>query len=114
MGVRFLLDEDTEASLADTLSRAGHDVDRVVNVDTLGTGAKDPEVLQYAARTNRIIVTHDDDYVQAPRDDHEDVFYAPEQRLSSHKLYRIIQCVLESYPDRDAIQPVVFLTTDWL
>jgi len=104
----------TQKHLAESLSRAGHDVKSVVNVDALGTGTKDPKVLQYAARTNRIIVTHDDDYIEVLRDDHEGVFYAPNQRLSDHELYRIIQRVLESYPDRDAIQPVVFLTTDWL
>lgn len=114
MSEAFLLDEDTEASLANTLAAAGHDVERVVTADGLGDGAKDPEVLAYASRSNRIIVTHDDDYVSASRDDHRGVFYAPNQRLSTHQLYRIIQSVLDSYPNRDAMQPVVFITTDWL
>jgi predicted nuclease of predicted toxin-antitoxin system len=114
MQAAFLLDEDTEAALADKLASAGHDVERVATVDDLGTGSKDHQVLAYASQTNSIIVTHDDDYAEADQTDHAGVFYGPNQRLSSHQLYRIIQHVLDAYPSRDAMQPVIYLTTDWL
>jgi hypothetical protein len=114
MELKLLLDEDTEASLATHLSKSGHDVERVVEVDNLGRGSKDPEVLAYADRTDRIIVTHDDDYPEVDVDSHAGVFYGPNQRLSAFQLYRIVQRITESYPSRDAMQPVIFLTRDWL
>lgn len=83
MGPRFLLDEDAERDLAQKLRHAGHDVTRVVETDELGTGAADDEVRAYARRTNRILVTHDDDHVSVPPGQHAGVFYGPNQRLSS-------------------------------
>ena len=114
MRLQLLLDEDTEGELATKLRHAGHDVDRVVEVEVLGTGATDEAVQEYARRSNRIIVTHDDDYVAVPSETHAGVFYAPNQRLAAFRLFRIIQRVTETYPERDAMPPVVYLTEDWL
>lgn len=62
MHLAFLLDEDTEKKLARHLERDGHDVERVVAVDTLGSGTPDADICQYALRTDRIIITHDEGY----------------------------------------------------
>lgn len=51
MGLRSLLDEDTERDLTRKLRHAGYDVKRVVETDELGTGATDDEVRTYARRT---------------------------------------------------------------
>lgn len=114
MGLRFLLDEDTERDVAEKLRHGGHDVERVVEADDLGTGAKDGDVRAYARRTDRILVTHDDDHVSAPVDRHAGVFYCPNQRLSSFTVFQIIQEVTEQYPDREEMPPVVFLTERWI
>lgn len=114
MALRFLLDEDTERQLAWKLSKAGHDVERVVNVDALGAGANDCEVRDYASRTDRIIVTHDKDYIEAPPDTHAGVFYGANQRLSAHRLYTIIQTVEDAHSSPAAFSPVIFLTEQWL
>jgi predicted nuclease of predicted toxin-antitoxin system len=56
--VRLLLDEDSGArSLTEALRAAGHDVVRVVDVEELGMGASDIEVLNYAVRDDRVLVT---------------------------------------------------------
>jgi hypothetical protein len=76
MRLRFLLDEDTERALASKLRRAGHDVQRVVDVDALGVDAADAEVRTYARRFDRILVTHDDDH-DAVASPEPRVFYCP-------------------------------------
>jgi predicted nuclease of predicted toxin-antitoxin system len=114
MQLRFLLDEDTERRLKSELSKAGHDVERVVTVDELGTGSDDTEVREYAVETDRIIVTHDDDFLTFSHDSHAGVFYVPDQRLSAHQIFSIIQAVADAYESREQIQSVVYLTEKWL
>lgn len=113
MQLRLLLDEDTERELATKLWRAGHDVERVVGAEELGTGATDDDVREYARRSDRIIVTHDDDHVAVQSVDYR-VFYVPNQRLTAFQIFRIIQRVTELYPDQEAMPPVLYLTEDWL
>ena len=113
MQIRLLLDEDTERELATKLRRAGHDVERVVEVVELGTGATDDDVREYARRSDHIIVTHDDDHVAVQPVDYR-IFYVPNQRLTAFQIFRIIQCVTKLYPEREAMPPVVYLTEDWL
>lgn len=70
MTLRLLLDEDTERALAPKLTEDGHDVERVATVDALGTGSDDREVCEYALETDRIVVSHDDDFLTHPVDAH--------------------------------------------
>ncbi len=90
MQVSFLLDENIAAPLADKLTKAGHDVERVVNVSTLGQGVDDKTIRQYAVQEERLIVTSDNDFVQMPVESHSGVFYVPDQSLPPHDLYHII------------------------
>jgi len=114
MQVSFLLDENIPAALADKLDKAGHDVERVVDVSELGEGVDDTMLRLYAVEADRLIVTNDDDFVQMPADSHSGVFYVPDQSLPPHELYRIIQRVIETFPDREAMETVTYITTDWL
>jgi hypothetical protein len=76
MDLRFLLDEDTTAELAHHLSKSGHDVARVVEVESLGSGSTDRAVMEHARSVDRIIVTHDDDYADPGLSErHRGVFY---------------------------------------
>jgi predicted nuclease of predicted toxin-antitoxin system len=109
-----LLDEDTERALAPKLTEVGHDVERVATVDALGTGSDDREVCEYALETDRIVVSHDDDFLTHPVDAHAGVFYVPNQRLSAHQVASIVQSVVDAYGSQDRIDPVVFLTENWL
>lgn len=115
MQLRLLLDEDTKSALARHLSKSGHDVERVVGVDSLGPGSTDREVMVYASSTSRIIVTHDDDFADTDiRDEHRGVFYCPNQRLPPFETYRIISEVIAAYPNREAFPAVIYLTREWL
>ena len=114
MEVSFLLDENIAAPLADKLDKAGHDVERVVNVNELGEGVDDTAICRYAVQESRLIITSDDDFVQLPADSHSGVFYVPDQSLSSHELYHIIQRVIDALPNREAMDTVTYITTTWL
>jgi len=114
MQVSFLLDENIAAPLADKLDKAGHDVERVVDVSELGEGVDDTMICQYAVEESRLIVTSDDDFVQLPADSHSGVFYVTDQSLPPHELYHIIQRVIEAFPNREAMDTVTYITTDWL
>ena len=114
MRVSFLLDENIAAPLADKLDKAGHDVERVVDVHELGEGVDDTTICRYAAQEGRLIVTSDDDFVRMPSDSHSGVFYVPDQSLSSHELYHIIQRIIEAFPNREAMDTVTYVTSDWL
>ena len=114
MQVSFLLDENIAAPLADKLDKAGHDVERVVEVSELGEGVNDTTIRQYAVQEDCLIVTSDDDFVQMPADSHRGVFYVPDQSLPPLELYHIIQRVIEAFPDRETMETVTYITTDWL
>jgi hypothetical protein len=110
----LLFDEDTEAKFARLCEKDGHDVERVVDVSELGRGAKDTEIRRYANSTDRIVVTHDDDYVSGTRADDDRTFYAPNQRLSAFELYRILSAVCDAVSSAEELPPIVYLTEDWL
>ena len=103
MQVSFLLDENIAAPPADKLDKAGHDVQRVADVNELGEGVDDTTIRLYAAREGRVVVTSDDDFVRMPAESHSGVFYVPDQSLPPHELYHIIQRVIEAFPNREAM-----------
>ena len=114
MQLSFLLDENIAVPLADKLDKAGHDVERVVDVSELGEGVDDTAIRLCAVQEGRLIVTSDDDFVQMSTDSHRGVFYVPDQSLPPHELYHSIQCVIEAFPNREAMDTVTFVTSDWL
>jgi predicted nuclease of predicted toxin-antitoxin system len=101
--VSFLLNENIAAPLADKLDKAGHDVQRVADVNELGEGVDDTTIRLYAAREGRVVVTSDDDFVRMPAESHSGVFYVPDQSLPPHELYHIIQRVIKAFPNREAM-----------
>jgi predicted nuclease of predicted toxin-antitoxin system len=58
--VRFLLDQSADARLRQYLSERGHDVTRVAR--DYRAGLPDPEVLAFAYREGRVLITHDRDF----------------------------------------------------
>lgn len=115
MEIAVLLDEDTERRLAILLENGGHDVERVVDVPTLGPGSGDDAIRTYAKRTDRIIITYDDHHIEIPPREHAGVFYAPNQATKTEVLYRVIEVVLQSHPSRQSLSGIVFLSpANWL
>jgi predicted nuclease of predicted toxin-antitoxin system len=62
--MRFLANENFPGAAVAALERAGHDV---VWVRAAGPGATDPEVLAWAARDERILLTFDKDFGELAR-----------------------------------------------
>jgi hypothetical protein len=62
--MRFLADENFPAAAVRGIEEAGHDI---VWVRNAAPGAGDAEVLEYAARENRILLTFDKDFGELAR-----------------------------------------------
>lgn len=58
--MRFLLDENISQTVSRGLRDAGHDVLRVL--DTAYRSQPDEDVIKFASRDKRIIITHDKDF----------------------------------------------------
>ena len=114
MPFRLLLDQNTERQLASRLRTAGYDIERVVGHPKLGEGAEDAEIAAYASAENRIIVSYDSDFTALESAIHAGVFFVPDQQLSSHAVYSIIEAVASHYGSQESINQVVFLTGEWL
>jgi len=56
---RFLADENLHGAIVRALKRRHEPIDLVRLQDTARRGAADPEVLQFAAEEQRIVLTHD-------------------------------------------------------
>jgi hypothetical protein len=70
--------------------------------------------MSHARETGRIIVTHDDDYVDPDlADEHAGVFYIPNQRHDPFDEFSLVRAVLDTAPP-DELLPVVYLTPEWL
>lgn len=116
MELSFLMDEDTEEQLAEFLQLDGHDVERVVEVPELGPGSNDADVQAYAQRTDRIIVTYDNDHIERIDDPstHSGVFFCVKQELDSYTIREIIQAIVDHYDSKASMKPVVYVSENWL
>ena len=117
MGFRLLLDEMTEAALADYCRKLGHDVERVVTAADLGAGTPDYDIVAYAERENRLVVTYDDDFLA----NHDalgrvGVLFQPDDRTSPFETTNRIDAVAE-YVDQATVANTdepFHLTSDWV
>jgi len=62
MSWRILTDENVEPATRNYLKKLGHDIEHVVTVDALGQSVSDAEIAEYARRTDRVILTQDNDF----------------------------------------------------
>lgn len=61
MALQFIADENFEGPVLKGLQRRQPELDivRVIDVAALGEGASDPDILQWAADNDRIVLSHD-------------------------------------------------------
>lgn len=107
----------TEASLADYCRKLGHDVERVVNVVELGAGSDDSDIVAYAERESRIVVTYDDDFLTG----HDalgrtGVLFQPDDRTPPFETANIINAVADHVDQETVVEhdEPFHLTSDWL
>ena len=117
MGVSLLLDEMTEASLAEYCRKLGHDVERVVDVTELGPGSDDSEIVAYAEREGRILVTYDDDFL-AGHDalDRIGVLFQANDRTPPFETANIVDAIADHADQQQVVESETpfHLTTAWL
>lgn len=102
MGFELLLDENVEHEVMYKLRDRGHDVEHVEFVPALEKGASDAKVANHSLRTERAIVSYDDDFKTAFSE--SDVFgfvFVPDGTLSSEQIVRILDTMSEHYDQHD-------------
>jgi predicted nuclease of predicted toxin-antitoxin system len=80
MPYRILVDEDTEPSIAVFLRERGHDAEHVQ--EHLGKGTLDPQVIEYAQETDRIILTYDDDFLDPDLNDGAPILHIADKQTT--------------------------------
>ena len=114
---RLLLDEMTEARLAEYCDTVGHDVVRVVDVPELGPGSDDADIVDHAERKNRLVVTTDDDFLT----DHDSldrigVLFQADDSIPPFETANIIDTISEHVEQQQVAErdEPFHLTTDWV
>jgi len=114
MNFRILADEHCERRAAERLRADGHDVDRIVDVAALGPGSDDAAVAAHARRTDRVVLTADDDFLSAfDPDEPPGVLFLPNERLDPDRLAAVVSTVADRVPE-EAFPAVVYVTDGWL
>jgi hypothetical protein len=107
----------TEASLAEYCRKLGHDVERVVDVSELGSGSDDGEIVAYAEREDRILVTYDDDFL-AGHDalDRIGVLFQADDRTPPFETANSIDAIATHVDQLQVVESETpfHLTKDWL
>jgi len=62
MSYSILADENIERATVNYLNKLGHDIVRIQDTPDLGQGATDDEIVTYANRSGRLILSQDDDF----------------------------------------------------
>ncbi len=109
---RFLLDENMEPQVESFLAAEGYDAEHVQ--DALSKGAQDEsDVLPYAMRTSRIVITSDvKDFAGLDPSEHSGLMLLYEQRASAHEAANAVLDVVDAYGDRERF--VAEAIDDWM
>lgn len=114
MAYRLVLDENVEHEVLERLERLGHDVEHVDFVRGLGKGVDEERVAQYSREMDRVIVTHDDDFVlEVDEAAFRAVLYLGDATLSAGTVAAIVQAVSQRYP-MDQLDGVEYVGPEWL
>lgn len=116
MAFRLLLDEMTEAALAEYCHKLGHDVERVVDVPELGPGTDDADIVACAERENRLLVTYDDDFLAGEPLDRIGVLFQPDDRTPPFETANVVDAIATHVDQQDVIDydEPFHLTAAWL
>ena len=98
--MQFIVDESTGAAVVDYLRGLGHDVLAVADAMPQ---ANDSDILDLAARDERILITNDKDFgelVHRSGRAHSGVILLRLRDESSSNRVRMVEVVLERYADR--------------
>jgi len=110
--MELLADENIETEWIQALRDDGHDIVRVVDSDTLGVSATDPDVLANATRDGRVLLTADQsDFSDPPADDHPGILIIADVTRTGGEVRRAVRRIERSVPD---LSGHVAYVSDWL
>lgn len=110
--MRILADEEMESLTVHRLRNYGHDVVHVAQLDAL-RGSSDAHICETAAEENRLVLTHDDDFLTIPEQQHDGVLFVPDSDISPEEVADAVSEV-PNYMPQGEIESVVYVTEDWL
>lgn len=82
--MRILADEEMESLTVHRLRNHGHDVIHVARHDDL-RGSSDAHIGEVAAEENRLLLTHDDDFLTMLEKEHDGVLFVPDTSIPRRK-----------------------------
>jgi len=106
--IAFYTNESVNIAVAEGLKRRGVRVISARDADNLGLS--DKEQLEYAAKNNFVIVTHDDDFLtMAIKYDHKGIVYVHQQKYDVGDLIRKLKLLWDVAEQEDFRNHVEFL-----
>lgn len=93
--IRFHLDENVNSAIAAALRRVGADVSTTASAGLIGQS--DLEQFAFIQRENRVMVTHDDDFLKIVnvRNDHPGIAYCQKDKRSTGEIVEQVLLVYE-------------------
>jgi predicted nuclease of predicted toxin-antitoxin system len=107
--IRLHLDENVSSAIAIALRKDNLDVTTTSEVGLIG--ATDSEQLAFIQRENRMIVTHDDDFLKiaSQRDDHPGIAYCRKDARSIGQIVAQLVLIVEVLSPQEMAGQVEFL-----
>ena len=110
--MRVLADEEMESLVVHRLKNYSHDVIHVARHDDL-RGSSDARIYEIAAEGDRVVLTHDDDFLKMPEAEHDGVLFVPNSNMSSDRIADAVNEISKHVP-QEGLNTVVQVTEDWL
>lgn len=115
--IDVLLDEDTDRDHVGLLEEQGHDIERVVDVGSLGPGTDDDDVFAYAEDEDRVIITYDEGFFKRVHEQDGPLrllWFTTQQEYRADQEARMIENVLTIIPNREAAPRAIPVTPAYL
>jgi predicted nuclease of predicted toxin-antitoxin system len=108
--MKLLCDEHVPPAVANALR--GEGIDATSLSEELGSGTKDTDLLDYAAKREYIVLTNDTDFVGETG--HAGILYYDDQQVSPRILVCAIRNVDDRLPDEEPVDRTLFVPDGWV
>lgn len=113
MTYRIIADENVEPHTRRYLDQLGHDIEWVGDVPELGLSVTDEDIAAYSLRTDRLVLTQDDDFFTILSvDETAGVLYQKDQRLSGKQVGDIVHEIATHVSQAEVT--LEYVSTNWL
>ena len=99
---RFLLDENIDREVRSRLQSRGFDAEQVGMDSAVDKGATDTTLAEFSETQERVIITHDDDFVSGfSRMDYYCVLLFEDTGITAAEIAEVVQRVTDAYPENE-------------